>query len=106
MPATVSPARWQRQAAIASLLLIAGTLAACFSSRGPDERCDEVSEYQASRSVPGLVVPDGLSAPGGASTYVVPPAGNAAAAGEANRGAACLARPPDFFRSEPEPTAK
>jgi uncharacterized lipoprotein len=95
------------------LILAACVLAGCFSSKDPNKGCDDVSEYQASRSVPGIVVPEGLSAPSHSSTFVVPPAGATTAGGDApgaasasQAWAACLPRPPDFFRREPAPAAK
>jgi uncharacterized lipoprotein len=90
-------------------ILAACALAGCFSSKDPNKGCDEVSEYQASRSVPGIVVPEGLSAPSHSSTFVVPPAGADAAGAAApapQPWAACLQRPPDFFRREPAPAAQ
>ena len=80
------------------LALLAGSLAGCFGGKNVNERCDDVAEYQASRDVSGLKVPEGLVAPGQASGYAVPPA-----SGAELRGAACLARPPPYFR--PDPTA-
>jgi uncharacterized lipoprotein len=81
---------------LALMASLATLLAGCFGSRNVDDRCDEVSEYQASRSVPGLQTPEGLVAPNRASGYAVPPA-----SGAELRGAACLARPPPYFRPDP-----
>jgi len=76
--------------------VLAGSLAGCFGSRNANDRCDEVAEYQASRDASGLKVPEGLAAPNKASGYVVPPA-----SGAELQGAACLARPPPYFRPQP-----
>jgi uncharacterized lipoprotein len=90
-----------------SLALACAALASCFSAKDPNEGCDDISEYQASRSVPGIVLPEGLSAPNHSSSFVVPPGGAMAGDPEAPQpGAACLSRPPDFFRKDPEPPAK
>lgn len=78
------------------LALLAGSLAGCFGGKNVNDACDEVAEYQSSLDAPGLRVPEGLSAPGQASGYVVPPAADAEL-----RGAACLARPPPYFRPDP-----
>lgn len=78
------------------LALLGSALAGCFGSRNADDRCDEPAEYQASLNAPGVQVPEGLVAPSQASGYTVPPA-----SGAELRGAACLARPPPFFRPEP-----
>jgi uncharacterized lipoprotein len=112
VPVKVLPAG-RRWSLLALLILVSGALAGCFSSKNSNERCDDVSEYQSSRSVPGVVVPDGLSAPSHSSVFVVPPAGAEAAGGDLSGdsaavqpGAACLPRPPDFFRKDPAPAAK
>ncbi|MBL8200665.1 MAG: hypothetical protein JNK40_06815 [Chromatiales bacterium] len=79
------------------LVLLSASLAGCFGgSKNVDARCNDVAEYQASRDVPGVQVPEGLVAPNRASVYVVPPATEAEL-----RGAACLARPPPYFRPDP-----
>lgn len=77
---------------------LAGNLAGCFGGKNVDEGCDEVAEYQASRTAPALQAPEGLEAPGRASGYVVPPGLEIEI-----RGAACLARPPPFFRPDSAP---
>lgn len=77
--------------------LLASALAGCFGgAKNVDERCNDVAEYQASRTAPGVQVPEGLAAPGKGTTYAVPPD-----AGADVKGAACLARPPPYFRPEP-----
>lgn len=75
--------------------LAAAALAGCFGGKDTKNRCDEPAEYQASTSVPGLTTPEGLAAPARASGYTLPPA-----TGAELRGAACLARPPPYFRPE------
>lgn len=88
------------------LALLAGAvplvLAGCFGAKkADDEHCNDVAEYQSSRSVPGVKVPDGLVTPGKGSGYAVP-----APTAEAQvQGAACLARPPGYFRKEAPPAA-
>jgi uncharacterized lipoprotein len=79
----------------ALLALLAGSLAGCFGSKNVDDRCDDAAEYQASRDASGIRVPEGLAAPNQASGYTVPPA-----SGAELRGAACLARPPPYFRPD------
>ncbi len=76
--------------------MLAVSLAGCFRTKDVNARCDDVAEYQSARDVPGLKLPAGLAAPGQSSGYVVPPA-----SGAELRGAACLARPPPYFRPEP-----
>ena len=107
------PAGGRRWSLFVPVILAAFALAGCFSSKDPNEGCDDVSEYQSSRSVPGIVVPEALSVPSRSSAFVVPPAGAEAAGGDApgaspaaQPGAACLPRPPDFFRKDPAPAAK
>lgn len=78
------------------LVLLAGSLAGCFGGKNVDDGCDEVAEYQSSLDAPGLRLPEGLVAPSQASGYVVP-----SATGAELRGAACLARPPPYFRPDP-----
>jgi len=77
-------------------VLLASSLAGCFGSKEVDERCDDVAEYQASQDAAGIQTPEGLVAPSQSSGYVVPPA-----SGAELRGAACLARPPPYFRPDP-----
>jgi uncharacterized lipoprotein len=77
-------------------VLLASSLAGCFGSKKVDERCDDVAEYQASRDASSIQTPEGLVAPSQSSGYVVPPA-----SGAELRGAACLARPPPYFRPDP-----
>ena len=47
---------------VAVLALLAGSLAGCFGGKNVNERCDDLAEYQASRDVSGLKVPEGLAA--------------------------------------------
>ena len=84
-------------APLVALAVLGCSVTGCFGGKNPDGRCNEVAEYQLSGSVPDLVVPDGLVAPNRESGYSVPAAG---ANPEAD-GAACLARPPEYFRQEP-----
>ena len=80
--------------------LVGVTLAGCFGgSKSVDDRCNELAEYQESRSGAPLVIPDGLKAPAQVGTYTVPPADSE----EPVPGAACLARPPKYFREDPAP---
>jgi uncharacterized lipoprotein len=84
------------RAPLVALVALGGILTGCFGGKNSDARCDDVSEYQLAGSVPPVVAPDGLAAPSRGSGYVVPPL-------EGNPevdGAACLARPPDYFRKE------
>lgn len=83
-------------ALLALLALVGSGLVGCFGSKNVNEGCDEVAEYQSSLNAPGIQVPDGLVAPGQASGYLVPPG-----TGAELRGAACLARPPPYFRPDP-----
>jgi uncharacterized lipoprotein len=109
VPGTFLPAGRRRGSLLAALALLPVVLAGCFSAKNPDKDCDDVSEYQSSRSVPNIVVPEGLSTPTQSSTFVVPPAAGGDAPGaspELQPGAACLSRPPDFFRKDPAPAAK
>ncbi len=78
------------------LPVLAVSLAGCFGSKDVNDRCDDVAEYQSSRDASAIQVPEGLAAPSQASGYAVPPA-----SGAELRGAACLARPPPYFRPEP-----
>ncbi len=79
-------------------LLAAGLLAGCFGGKSVDDRCNEPAEYQASAELPGIQVPEGLKAPGQVTSYTLPP-GPVRDVPDA----ACLARPPAYFRTEPAP---
>ena len=90
-------------AALFVLVVLSGALTGCFGGKNPDARCNDAAEYQLSGSVPDVVAPDGLVAPNRDSGYTVP----AAVANAQVDGAACLARPPDYFRKDPAaPSAK
>ncbi len=80
-----------------ALSLLCAALSGCFSAKDSNARCSDPSEYQKAGSVTGVVVPEGLAAPGQASSYTVPPA----ARSQEVAGAACLGRPPDYFRKDP-----
>ncbi|MCL4721139.1 MAG: hypothetical protein KJ041_04130 [Gammaproteobacteria bacterium] len=81
-------------------VFVALTLSGCFSRSSTEERCaGKVEEYQASGSVPGIVIPPGLSAPASGQTFQVPGTGDTRAPPDAG----CLSRPPAFFRREPAP---
>ncbi len=82
------------------LAALVGGLTGCFGGKNPDARCDDVSEYQLATSLPLVVTPDGLAAPSRGSGYVIPPQ----VADAQVDGAACLARPPDYFRRDPGPS--
>ena len=84
-----------------ALLLLSGALAGCFGGKNPDARCDDVAEYQLSGSVPDVVVPEGLAVPTAESGYAVPAEAATAETALLARGAACLERPPDYFRRDP-----
>lgn len=84
------------RAGLVLLALVGVSLAGCFGTKNVNAHCDDPAEYQASRTAPGVQAPAGLAAPNRASGYVVPPASEAEL-----RGAACLARPPPYFRVEP-----
>jgi uncharacterized lipoprotein len=85
------------RAAWFGLVVLSCALTGCFGGKNPAGRCNEVAEYQLSGSVPDVVVPDGLVAPNRESGYTVPAAG----ANPEVDGAACLARPPEYFRKDP-----
>jgi len=80
------------------LALLGSALAGCFGGKDVKDACNQVAEYQASVDASGIQVPDGLAAPDKGSGYVVPPG-----TGVELQGAACLARPPPYFRPEPAP---
>ncbi|MEO8224361.1 MAG: hypothetical protein ABI661_06110 [Gammaproteobacteria bacterium] len=90
-----------RKAACLGVLSLSLALAGCFSAKDPNARCNDSSEYQEATSVPGITVPDGLAAPSQASSYAIAPASGSADV----TGAACLARPPDYFRKDPAAAA-
>ena len=80
-----------------ALAILAGAMAGCFGGKNPDARCNEVEQYQSAGTVPLVVAPDGLTAPPRGSGYAIPVPG----ANPQVDGAACLARPPDYFRIDP-----
>ena len=84
-----------------ALGLLALPLAGCFGTKDLNARCNDVSEYQASVDAPPVVAPPNLKLPAQTSGYGVPPE-----AGKAAAGAACLARPPRYFRDAPAATAQ
>lgn len=92
--------------------MLSALVAGCFSAKNPDANCNDVSEYQSSTEVPAIVIPKSLSAPTESGSFAVPPARQAAQSGQPKLeqqrvpGAACLARPPDFFRKDVPPAAK
>ncbi len=87
-----------RRAGLLAAAVLGVALSGCFAGSDPNAHCSDPAEYQASSSVPGVTAPEGLAAPNRTSGYEVPELAtevpNAA-------GAACLARPPDFFRKDP-----
>lgn len=83
------------------LVVLSGALSGCFGGKNPDARCKDVAEYQLSDSVPLVVAPDGLVTPNRESGYSVTAAVAKAEAELLARGAACLERPPDYFRKDP-----
>lgn len=95
------PVRRSVLAPLVALFLLSGALTGCFGGKNPDAHCDDVAEYQASRSVPDIVAPDGLVTPTLESGYSVPAPTANAEADLLVRGAACLARPPDYFKKDP-----
>ncbi len=109
---------------LGAVVLLSALAAGCFSAKNPDANCNDVSEYQSSTEVPAIVIPKSLSAPTESGSFAVPPARQVAQSqsgqskseqpkseqpkSEQQRvpGAACLARPPDFFRKDVPPAAK
>jgi uncharacterized lipoprotein len=85
-----------RRSVLVALAVLAGALTGCFGGKNSDARCNEVEEYQRAGTVALVVAPDGLTAPDRGSGYTVPAPG----ANPAVDGAACLARPPDYFRKD------
>jgi len=73
------------------LLLSAVLLLGACASRG--DRCDRVQEYQSSRSIEPITVPEGLANPAPPGRLIIPdvppPPADAPAPG-------CLDRPPDY----------
>lgn len=82
---------------LVALIVLGGALTGCFGGKNSAARCNDVEEYQLAGSVPRVVAPDGLQTPSQGSGYPVPPPG----ANPEVDGAACLARPPDYFRKDP-----
>jgi hypothetical protein len=69
-------------------------LAGC-SSAGPDKSCLASHEYLESRSLPPLVIPEGLSPPDRSDELVIPD--GARASTNADPDGQCLDLPPDYF---------
>jgi uncharacterized lipoprotein len=80
-------------------VLCGAGLAGCFGTRNPDDRCADVAEYQGSSEAAPVVAPAGLQLPSQTSGYTVPPA-----PGPDPKWAACLSRPPAYFRPDPGAT--
>lgn len=77
----------------AALLLVAATgLAGCFGGKPPT--CDKPREYQQSRSIAPLSVPEGLDTPDRNTTFTIPPA---TTPDDAVPPGTCLDQPPDYF---------
>lgn len=87
MPARALPARLV-------LLLVPALLAGCFSRGSLEERCREAEarEYQRSRDIAGLEVPEDLVEPE-APGVVIPDVAQV----ESDIPPACLELPPDYF---------
>ena len=93
-----------RRAGLLAAAVLGVALSGCFSARDPDAHCSDPEEYQTSSSVPDVTAPEGLATPNRTSGYGIPALAAKSGSGEANPGAggaACLARPPDFFRKDP-----
>jgi len=76
---------------MATALVIAALLTGCFGRS--ENACVKPSEYQASRSVEPLQVPEDLDAPPGQGVEIPPlPPG-----APAERERRCLDEPPDYF---------
>ncbi len=92
-----------RRAGLLAAAALGVALSGCFAG-DPNAHCSDPEEYQASSSVPTVTTPEGLVAPSQTSGYAVPALAGNSTSGEAkanSEGAACLARPPDFFRKDP-----
>lgn len=77
------------------LCLVPVLVGGCFWRKPAEEpRCVESREYQKSRTVTGITVPEDLDAVGENSGLVIPEATGEAADGR------CLDLPPDYFRKE------
>jgi uncharacterized lipoprotein len=93
----VRPRYFPCRSALVTLVAVSVALPGCFGGKNPDARCNDVEQYRSASTVPLVVAPDGLTAPARGSGYAVPEPGSS---GDVD-GAACLARPPDYFRSDP-----
>ncbi len=78
-----------------SVMLLCGGLMGCFGSK--EGVCAKPREYQASRSVQSLEVPEDLDAPPNMGLEIpqVPPGEDDEA--QANQAQKCLDDPPDYF---------
>jgi len=88
----LSPGRCYVRVAAASFALLAG-LAGC--SGASSKSCNKPREYQASKSVAPLQVPEGLDTPDQRARIVIPESRVTVAEPPADR--PCLERPPDYF---------
>ena len=81
-----------------TLIPFAGILlAGCFFGGGT-QRCHKPQEYQSSRSIEPIDIPEGLNAPDESTKLVIPP-------GDLQRqpvpkGEPCLEKPPDYFATD------
>jgi len=73
-------------------VMVAATLAGCFGNR--DVSCAKPREYQASRSIAPLQVPQGLDTPDPSTELKIPETTQSADASDAP---GCLEQPPDYF---------
>ena len=66
-------------------------------------RCEDAEYYHASRSVPPVRVPDGLTVPDESQALEIPP-GESLPVRDEEDPPGCLELPPDFFDESAEPT--
>ncbi len=76
-------------------------LAGCswFGSKAPE--CKSIEEYQSSANLPPVTVPPGLNRPDEPGVLKIP--AGPLPAEPLSDNAACLARPPDYFKKAPPP---